>query len=526
MKTLILILVTAISIQAFSAEYTFNGPGNFSDASKWGGSLPGYLGDLTINGECIYDIEISQYNSITLNSSIPYGRIIWAPGLDLLLTCNTLNSTSTNTAVDMTNGGRLYINVTLNLAEETLIPGTGKVTFFQSTTFPTHPLTFNNLVVSGKSFLSSSIKINGILDLSYPSLFNCILNIGRYNLYLGDSSTIINAGFARGFIQTPDTGSVFRKVGNTEFEFPVGSQRSAGIDYFTNSPLTITNTGTPDVFKVSCIRGFTVPVPDNAINLEWKVSEAIPGGSNVTLRCEWNQYLETGLINHNLKLAIGRYNGSEWLETFSSDFVSGETYNTTASGFSEFGIFTVKNRTNTFYKITAMPEGLYNPEFNSLNSSDTIRAYLRNVSSPYSIVDSSIAIVNENTFTSNLQFSKAQSGTYYIVLKHRNSIETWSKSGGEVFLRGDSLTYDFTVSSSAAFGNNLTLKEKEYCIYSGDIDQDGIVNLNDLLLINNEGAEFFTGYIATDLNGDHLSDLSDALIAYNNSSNFVSIKRP
>ncbi|MBK6539166.1 MAG: hypothetical protein IPG09_15860 [Ignavibacteria bacterium] len=59
---------------------------------------------------------------------------------------------------------------------------------------------------------------------------------------------------------------------------------------------------------------------------------------------------------------------------------------------------------------------------------DTVRIYVRNNSYPYSIVDSSIAVVDTLTSQCNFVLSKTVTGSYYLVMKHRNSIETWSKS--------------------------------------------------------------------------------------------------
>ncbi len=42
------------------------------------------------------------------------------------------------------------------------------------------------------------------------------------------------------------------------------------------------------------------------------------------------------------------------------------------------------------------------------------------------IADSSKGVLNGITLSGNFKFYNAPTGNYYIVLKHRNSIETWS----------------------------------------------------------------------------------------------------
>jgi hypothetical protein len=173
-----------------------------------------------------------------------------------------------------------------------------------------------------------------------------------------------------------------------------------------------------------------------------------------------------------------------------------------------------------------IPEGFLNSETGRLNSKDTVRAYLRNTSSPFDIVDSSIAVIDSVTFEGSFDFNNAPGGAYYIMVDHRNSINTWSKSGGENISPVIQNNFDFTSSASQAFGNNQILKLTEYCIYSGDVNKDGLVDLSDIIAINNNSTLFINGYVNTDVNGDYLTDLTDAVIAYNNSVNYVAVISP
>jgi len=176
--------------------------------------------------------------------------------------------------------------------------------------------------------------------------------------------------------------------------------------------------------------------------------------------------------------------------------------------------------------IYSVMEGFYNVSLNKLNMRDTVRAYLRNVNSPYNIVDYARTVIDSVLFGGSFTFMNAPTGTYYIVLKHRNGLETWSESGGISLTKGGLNYYDFTSSQTQAYGNNLVLKGAKYCLFSGDVNQNGIIDLTDIVLIYNDVSTFASGYINSDLNGDRIADLSDIVIAYNNSSNFVSLKRP
>ena len=71
------------------------------------------------------------------------------------------------------------------------------------------------------------------------------------------------------------------------------------------------------------------------------------------------------------------------------------------------------------------------------------------------------------------------------------------------------------------FGNNLILKGTKYCIYSGDVTQDGFIDVSDLSKTYNDLKNSLSGYLATDVNGDNIIDVSDLSIVYNNEVNSI-----
>ena len=178
--------------------------------------------------------------------------------------------------------------------------------------------------------------------------------------------------------------------------------------------------------------------------------------------------------------------------------------------------------------IKAVVEGLYFQPFNLLLRKDTVTAYLHQSVSPFSIVDSAKEIIDSVNFSGVFDFFNAPTGTYYISLRHLNSLETWSKAGG-VYLEyfGTVAVYDFTYASSQAYDSNLKLKGSKYCLFSGDLNQDGYIDLTDEVEIQNNVSTFVSGsHIPADLNGDSITDLSDLTLCYNNSVSFVHCYRP
>lgn len=173
-------------------------------------------------------------------------------------------------------------------------------------------------------------------------------------------------------------------------------------------------------------------------------------------------------------------------------------------------------------------EGYYSTAFNQLIRKDSVAAYLHQSIPPFVIIDSTRTSIDSISFTGLFKFINAPTGTYYVSVKHLNSIETWSKSGGEYLTNDGTLyNYDFTSASSQAYLNNLRLNGSKFCFYSGDVNQDGFVSLFDVIPVYNDAAYFATGnYLATDLTGDSIIDLTDVTLCYNNSVNFIRVRKP
>lgn len=167
-------------------------------------------------------------------------------------------------------------------------------------------------------------------------------------------------------------------------------------------------------------------------------------------------------------------------------------------------------------------EGSFNSSTNRMNSNEKLSVYLRNNYYPYSIVDSSKSVVDSVTLTGKFIFNNLPAGTYYIVIKGVNVLETWSKSPGINISAGSTNFYDFTTSATQAYGNNLKLKGSKYCIYNSDVNQDGSIDGMDNMRVNNDAYVLISGNVNSDINGDYFVDGTDLNISEFNSSNFIS----
>ncbi|MBK8982109.1 MAG: PQQ-dependent sugar dehydrogenase [Ignavibacteria bacterium] len=162
-------------------------------------------------------------------------------------------------------------------------------------------------------------------------------------------------------------------------------------------------------------------------------------------------------------------------------------------------------------------EGLYNENSNTMNLSDTVTVYLHNASTPYELIDSATSVIDSLNFKGNFSFYNSQTGLYYIRVKHKNTLETWSVEGGIQFTRGVLNTYDFTDDAIKTFGSRIKLIGNKYCLISGDINQDGVINAIDrAAVVTSLG---MTGFSYNDLDGNGIVDTLDRRIVLENIGN-------
>lgn len=179
--------------------------------------------------------------------------------------------------------------------------------------------------------------------------------------------------------------------------------------------------------------------------------------------------------------------------------------------------------------IKVIQEGLYNAS-KRLNKKDTVVSYLRKKVSPYNKIDSAKAVIDSVNFSGLFQFNHAPDNQYYIHLSYKNGIETWSSVTPD-FAHDSTTNYDFTQSACSAYGCNMAgidFSPVRFGIYSGDVNQDGVIDPNDLMLIDNDiySTSRTPGNYKTDLNGDGYVRLDDLLIAENNVFNFITTIHP
>lgn len=158
------------------------------------------------------------------------------------------------------------------------------------------------------------------------------------------------------------------------------------------------------------------------------------------------------------------------------------------------------------------------------NTADEIIVELHEASAPYALADGPHIVGVNTDGTARVIIPVAMGESYFIVIRHRNSIETWSSS--PVSFSGATISYNFTDAATSAFGGNLKLVSGKFVIYGGDVNQDGQVDSADMTPVDNDSSNFITGYLSSDCNGDGIVDTADMTLLDNNSSLFIALIVP
>jgi subtilisin-like proprotein convertase family protein len=217
------------------------------------------------------------------------------------------------------------------------------------------------------------------------------------------------------------------------------------------------------------------------------------------------------------------------------------TYYVVSEGFSSgVGVITTTIKTTTacsvtsVINITAFIEGFYlsngqmsavlnlNGMSNDPTACDSITVELHTATFPYATASSVKTLLHKNgTATINVPAS-LYNQSYYIAIKHRNAIETWSSAP---ILISAVKSYDFTTALKKAYGNNLAdLGDGRFALFSGDISdatlgigfQDGVIESQDYGDLENAVSITLLGYKPEDLTGDNIVESGDYVIIENN----------
>ncbi len=172
-------------------------------------------------------------------------------------------------------------------------------------------------------------------------------------------------------------------------------------------------------------------------------------------------------------------------------------------------------------KLKIYLEGFYENGFNKSVQNETgnqwangicdyLTVILRDTTPPFNTVyiKTNVALMNNGDAIIDSLPRSLNNQKYYLVIKHRNHLETWSSQ--PISIINDEVNYDFSSSINKSYGE--TLKQVgvgKYAIRVGDVNQDGVVDISDLVEMDADLINGTVGYVNNDINGDGVVDLSD-----------------
>jgi subtilisin-like proprotein convertase family protein len=156
---------------------------------------------------------------------------------------------------------------------------------------------------------------------------------------------------------------------------------------------------------------------------------------------------------------------------------------------------------------------------------DTIEVSLADPNPPHALLYTVKGTI-DLTGTGDFNFVGAgQSEYYYLVVKHRNALEIWSADSVSFYI--PSINYNFSNLAAKAHGaNQISVGGGKFAMYSGDINQDGVINDNDVSMFESGMQSFLYGYYPHDLTGDSMIEAADFSLLENNATVTTTVSKP
>lgn len=296
-------------------DFTMNTNGKFISRSNSASGAWNIAGNLVVNNGTIYMGASggSGYGATTVTGNVNVsGGLLDMDYNTNALTVNTDVNLSGSGTLALSNsvGGDLKLKGNWSKTGGTFTPrirlvefnGTAAQTLTGSSTFDYFKVDNTN----GLTLVSANpTTVNTNITLTAGSK----LTIGASDLVFGGVNADLSTG-STNYIVTNSTGQFKRTVGVTATNFPVGNS--------SYNPLTITNSGTSDIYGIRVVDGaITTTSPNNitkTIDRLWKITEANAGGSILSIAASYNDAEKNNATNFDAATTprIGLYNGSTW----------------------------------------------------------------------------------------------------------------------------------------------------------------------------------------------------------------------
>ena len=439
------------------------------------------------------------------------------------------------------NGGSIYldsgaaVNIKGDLLSAQSIAGSGKVimngTSGQNLNMGGNLIPGLEIDNSQNVTLASNLKIQNQL-----SFVNGKIVTGNNDVTLASNMTCNGMGAGK-MIDVSGGGIVYKELESNliNTEIPIGL-------YNAYNPVYITTNATAYQNAKLGIRAVAIKYPElpvgstDYLKVYWPITRTgITGNVSVT-----GQYNNVSDVTGSKTNLIGSFfDGNQWS-------TSGESHDASLNkvgmpitgtggvltGINNGGLVNIKALIQGYYMGgNAMQTTLHDLELNNIsNATDSISVALWSPSGLNNVIPNyQFNTLMHQSGIATINVPAAGLGnTYYLALKHRNTIETWSSNP---LLMTNNLIYDFTTGADKAYSDGVNpsmkqLADGKFAFYSGDVNQDGSIDVLDMLPAENDASAFAFGYNQTDCTGDAVTDLSDMIYIENNAGMFIFYSRP
>lgn len=366
------------------------------------------------------------------------------------------------------------------------------------------------------------------------------VSLNGFDLSIGSAASITGADNTK-FVVTNSTGRLVKNaLSTTPFTYPVG------FDGSSYNPTSITQNGTSDDIGVRCLQNALTTGATGAafvkevVDASWSITEAVAGGSNLSITSTWNAGDELPGFNRT-KTGISYFDGTGWDMT--NSVVAAATgagpYSITRSSVSNLGVFAVGGRpvltqlrvspkiflqgayngtvlmtdalrsggliptTEPYSSITnfshvasgggeTIPSGVLAGTSSGTDITDWVFLQLRN-GVDGSVITTRAALLQRdgnivdvdgtNTKVNYVAFAGENPGNYYVTVRHRNHLGV--RTAGTLALqRTTSTVHDFTTAQANAFQNGtistnaaMAQNGSAFLLWAGNINTDDYVRV-------------------------------------------------
>lgn len=444
------------------------------------------------------------------------------------LTVNLSGSTLVSSGLDVINEGVINVDSGLVYMEGnysgagTFNGNYGSVIFNGSTN--------QNVSFSGGSSLNNmSIQKSGgkvVFTNAIPALSGALslitgnADLGNYDLQVQS----LNGGSSSSYVQTSGSGYLRRKLSTGSFVFfPVG--RSSYNPIFIKTK----RTGVSDEYYrvrvldevyVNGTSGAAISRP--RVKRTWDVlSSDVNRKDSLDLNFGWNTADQSAGFAGP---AFSSFSNPYWQQqNGSTSATSGALFYSNYYG--KVSQFSVQNSYQSKIALKVYLQGLYlgagmmqpalqNWEMAGATSTqaDSVTIEVHDAADGTLVGAPVKTVVNTNGNSQVMVPGLA--GSYYVGIKHHNSLETWTAAPIEIV---DSVSYDFSNAASKAYGDNqVQVAPGKFALWTGDINGDGVIETSDYLSMENDVLAILFGYNQTDLTGDAVVETADYLLMENN----------